>query len=709
MPRLVVISSLLLLVGCMCRERSGSTVDGVGCVAPGASSVLLPARDASDYAATQVVDAITGRPIEGATLRYYVSSKLQFEYARPAGCALSDRDGFVWLALLQGEPPVHWVITAPGYAPNHATFELPPLIRLSAGQSVSGRLLDWRGNPAPGVQIEYYLGGPRGPTVMTTRSLGDGAFCFTDVNPEIGGLWVHAPLGNCPTLSHNLRSLLRFGSRTADLVMEPGVSVRGTVVDLDGHPVPGIVILAEGRARGPVTRTDSLGQFMIPGIPAGSDLQVIDPRRQSAPSGTVRAPSERVSVRIRLGPDGVVWEEHRLKTAELITRDERSDTVASVGLALTRLADGRSWFVRTGDSGRATLDVPAGDYRVAAATPFEPLQIQVARVSVTSGMDQPHVVVGQRAAPVKVPSGVWQLVADGYSLSLGDDPSTPYLPVQSYAVARSDFGDIAVPAVEGGGRRVIVSRPQGHRISVAGASMRRALIHPARWYDITCECLLDDEAQPTVWTRACGPLLLSDVVVGDQVRSFLVDLPCDRWVDVRLAPTDAITPPAFHVAKVRIEGAAGIDLNQAVLRVSPLWGMEALRRNVFAREWPDSQAQGVRPEFEIDLPCHLELSAPGWVTIDRTLASPGTHKILWGPSSIRLSVLGPDARPVDATALLDGRLYGVDGGALVLHGISPGFRRLVVSPRTARFSSAECAVSVPPSGTLVVNVALSRR
>jgi Carboxypeptidase regulatory-like domain len=156
----------------------------------------------------------------------------------------------------------------------HGPFEYPPYraeIRLRAGRTVSGAVVDEDGAPIPDVGLWAYQDETIAVTDLPRRrchaqyrtgedgifrldGLGSGSYwAWVAVPAEFGaGRWIDLP----------------EGKDTVDLELRRGRTVTITVLDFKGKPVPGAAIraLGRGRAGAPGATTDANGHVVLEGV-----------------------------------------------------------------------------------------------------------------------------------------------------------------------------------------------------------------------------------------------------------------------------------------------------------------------------------------------------------------------------------------------------------------------------------------------------------
>ncbi len=235
----------------------------------------------------QVVDAVTGKPVTqfeaGSGVRWgsTISGVRSLDY-QPFDVV----DGqFTLTSVEVGEVNVY--LRAPGYAPTR--IELPELqgdtvtelgqVRLQAGASLEGTVVDMAGKPVPDARI--LLGGTRDwavyPRARTSHfpgeefdaiTDGEGRFFIDSLSPEIVEITLTHP-EHAKTVG---RLSLNLGQKTAiQLVMTGFATVEGTVYVNDEKSGAGNHVHAQNDSM-TVSRsaeTDAQGFYRIEEVPAG--------------------------------------------------------------------------------------------------------------------------------------------------------------------------------------------------------------------------------------------------------------------------------------------------------------------------------------------------------------------------------------------------------------------------------------------------------
>ncbi len=221
----------------------------------------------------RVVDR-AGKPVPGARVRACPRAG--------GGCpwrtrARTGRDG---RALLAGLRPGTWRVeaAAPGFLPAdrdglHPGRGTPVEIVLSRGGGIAGTIVDAGGRPVGAARLALRIpGSVAAPAAETTvhPDAEDGSFRWQGVPAGTWNLSVRAPGRGSATVTH-LEVEEGEEVDAGEIVVEPGLVLRGRVTAADGSPVSGAEVVALGEeeppAEGPATWTGSDGTFELGGLP----------------------------------------------------------------------------------------------------------------------------------------------------------------------------------------------------------------------------------------------------------------------------------------------------------------------------------------------------------------------------------------------------------------------------------------------------------
>ncbi len=291
----------------------------------------------------QVVDKATGKPISAATVTIAHSpERLMMSLATQIKCR-TDAEGKYSVTIPSDQrvfcqAKVEHPDYAPMYTPgtiSHALgssakpFSLPTM-ELSAGEQVTGVVHTSEGKPASGVKVIGYStpqrdnGGRRFPlfsSLAQASTDAGGKFSLRMLSSNEAVLWI-APEDFAPS-AQVLKD--KRGDR-GTITLEPGVKLRGQLLDVKGKPVPGVYV--NMRATDPIdgytefgytiyylkraALTNEKGEFAMQPVPPGKYL--VQPREAPVeladvfPSGKkAELPALFVESRVNLKP-GVVPE-----------------------------------------------------------------------------------------------------------------------------------------------------------------------------------------------------------------------------------------------------------------------------------------------------------------------------------------------------------------------------------------------------------------
>ena len=183
-----------------------------------------------------------GKPIEGAQV-FVASSPIQRS-------AATDAAGRFELAH-QEEGENQLVIRARGYAQASeqvvASHEMAPVeIRLQAGRTISGTVVDRRKKPIPGAQVSFDPGDFNQDNLAQSWTTSDGTGHFQlDIADDPGSLVARHDM-------YQATRLVRPSDRDVTIeVRTRPVIVRGEVTDSEsGQPVPSFVVITQGVMQG---------------------------------------------------------------------------------------------------------------------------------------------------------------------------------------------------------------------------------------------------------------------------------------------------------------------------------------------------------------------------------------------------------------------------------------------------------------------------
>ena len=224
----------------------------------------------------RVVD-LNGRPIAGAEV-------WGLAFRDRVGATRADADGRFRLAPLKEDKPVTVWADAPGFARQrreglHAfagrDHDIGPLTLLP-GTRIRGRAVDARGRPIADAKIlvndfRFILGHTISSDQTEWTLTGDAEGRFTTPPFPAGEVhFLFAAPGKVRTFLERKAELGTTEADLGDITLADEVPIRGIVVDQDGEPAPGVVVMADYDYEGAV-KTGKEGRFTVHG--AGRDAK----------------------------------------------------------------------------------------------------------------------------------------------------------------------------------------------------------------------------------------------------------------------------------------------------------------------------------------------------------------------------------------------------------------------------------------------------
>ncbi|MGE3171163.1 MAG: hypothetical protein AB7O97_00970, partial [Planctomycetota bacterium] len=217
--------------------------------------------DARQELVVRVVDGITGAPLPGATVHVPEHAKYpvpgEFATIFDAPC---DPDGFARLPY----PRVRVAVKAPGYATGTCDFHEDGVFPMLPAQPVPVQVLDWRGLPLAGYPVGWCGSCGHMPDLGNAVTGHDGVAWFRAADPgnSICDLYVqHAPIG-----FEYWDITWQPGDPPDVHAYGPGRMLRGRVLQADGSPAARAFVGTYGKHRGPWSRADDDGWFVVGGL-----------------------------------------------------------------------------------------------------------------------------------------------------------------------------------------------------------------------------------------------------------------------------------------------------------------------------------------------------------------------------------------------------------------------------------------------------------
>ena len=218
-----------------------------------------------------------GRPLSGASIRVEERTP-QFAISRPGG-ETDEAGAFRVEDLLPGMVTLYAV--APGYLERRTEARVPEdgpaerlEIALAQAAVLEGRVLDAQERPVAGVIVSAEIEAApdaAGDGPQLTGADAEGRFLFESLPPGTYRVRAIDPGRGAA----EARAILPPGPSRLDLAFKGGAEVAGQVLDDDGAPVPGALLVlvpvrAEGQTAPPLRATAAAtGAFLFPSVPDG--------------------------------------------------------------------------------------------------------------------------------------------------------------------------------------------------------------------------------------------------------------------------------------------------------------------------------------------------------------------------------------------------------------------------------------------------------
>jgi len=288
---LIPLAGLVLATACAGNGEYVRDYDGV-----------VPGAHGDEAVATLVVDARTGRPLPGTTVRVIDEvSNPRFRVAPPVATFRADEYGIVSTPWHEELLNCRWIFDHRGFAATDRFASTPNVVELRPGVTVHGQLFRGR-EPAAGATIEHFIGCPHGAVVRTATTDAQGRYRLHDVDPRAYFLWALLPDATAEMINPQLLPVPGFVH--APIHLRPGVTAIGRVVDADGEPLAGVIVYSEQTPRGLQATTRRDGSFALLGVDPNAEVQCASGRidgliNTPLPSWTQRTDEEETS---RPGP-----------------------------------------------------------------------------------------------------------------------------------------------------------------------------------------------------------------------------------------------------------------------------------------------------------------------------------------------------------------------------------------------------------------------
>lgn len=228
-----------------------------------------PDESVSGSVEVVVTDGETGAPIAGAEVFFVEEAKTPTHgLFTPTETFRTDVDGRVTASFEDARFP-RLVARAEGYGVRGESFRVGPVeVELIPEQPITVEVVDYLGRPAAGAELGVAVGCGHTPDVVAAVTDAAGRATLRGVadHDDIVDLYVvHSEL------SRSTYERVPFdevdGDGVARVIVGPGWTVEGILLDPDGRPVRGAYVGAPEVHRGPWARTDFSGSFRLVGLP----------------------------------------------------------------------------------------------------------------------------------------------------------------------------------------------------------------------------------------------------------------------------------------------------------------------------------------------------------------------------------------------------------------------------------------------------------
>ena len=682
MRTIAVLLAICALLATGARSEEDTADEGVDTF-----SLILRSDDSPKVLMTTVVDARTGRPIADAIVRGYRESVDGRQAAVNALILTMTTDAY-GLAVGQVDTKAlgasHWIVSAAGYRPyaEYHGFWPPERVDLEPATPVAVRILGPYGDPVVGAAVEGYSGCPHAPPAVAGRTDETGVFRAADGSPDGFSLWVRAP--GCASRSQDLPAV--FGDEPCMEVLPPGIAVHGRLLDGDGRPIPGAVLRGGNYPRGPATLTDLEGRFVLAGLDPEESVWVFHPTLHLDAPHTIDRVAEDVPLALVWALDGLGPAMGEYGTLVVRARDAGGRAVENLKL-LVLASDGQGQDAATDGAGDASLDLPAGTYRIRGDDPFGPFDVAEATVVVpTDGEVALDLALSPRPRlRIKgdVPPDLYAIiVAAGRVHSPSHEseegaPASVWLPAEARAVVclRNDEQAwahfVPVGPVVDGFRSAVLDVPPAHRIRLTNGDVpdgATAALAP-RAYP-AAERWLRDIAGSEIALRWGGHF---DLTVrsddGTSDRFVPIDLPplaegsVERQIDLGREGQPVARSGEAHLIVKRADGRAVPEMEVSGGRVGAAW-------SGFQGTWDTP--------IDVWAPARVLLIAPGLHPLQLDVIRPADHDVVFPAAGIDLTTVDASGAPVASAVLVNGVLSEAPEGQLSMRGFPPGDHAVVV-------------------------------
>jgi hypothetical protein len=656
----------------------GSTGGGAG-----PTDAPLPATQRADgLAVVCIVDARSGRPIEGATFAAIPESDTPLPATWwQARASESDADGIARLALADlAEVP--WLLfRAEGYAPRmELTRDPGPRVALEPAFDLEVEVRDAFERPVADAFVSWYAGCGHTPDLSHSRTDADGRARLEGIalDPSAGDLWIAAPGIDC-NASHGYEAGLAL------LRVQPGTAARGRVVDADGQPLAGAFVGSGSRHHGPWSRTASDGTFELPGLRPPLGVRVLREADESSLLGHFDLPRDGRPVTLTVappesGPTTAV--EVRLRTKESL------EPLTGLEVEFVRLADGFTVRRHSDEEGVVALELSHGAWErrigggLSGWAPSE-RRVMLADelfVETLSLEAQPRwrVRLAETHAAARVELVTERALRELSAAELAGEPVR--MPREGRCALRVTLHDrVRVTALDS------VARREGGELALelpVPLEVRAQLVGPdgapARgvlWVGdddppAVPESLAEPSENPSVRTWHAAPahlwVLPEDPALAP--RRLARVLP---WEELEL-DLGTVALEAVGARRVTLQGSDG----------APLAGAEVHQFGRLGRHAAELRADGSfeSAAFPAESGDALVVRVPGSPTFHATLAGPGPWTVTRPDTRVAFEVVGEDGRPLERfDVVVEGEVFSGAAGRLELSGLDPGPHAAFVS------------------------------
>lgn len=410
-----------------------------------------------------------GKPVAGAHVFRVERSQLPFEMADrlrdETPDVITNTDGRFSLADLPQGLPVHLLVSAPGHLPVAVRGVRPPTakplrIRLDAGSTFIGRVLDPQGLPVSGADIELnwratlpgradLQTGP--PMSKSTKAGQDGRFKFSEL--PTGGATLGVSAAGFVAAEEIPVKLPQASGEENTIVLERGATLEGRVSTTAGDPVSGARVLA-GSAAG---LSDNEGIFYLDAVPAGPVfVEIRHPHYERL--------QKRVHIEEGINHLDVVFKAGREVRGRILDPAGKPVAGAAVMLAAEARHGVQPYNARSAMDGEFVLEpVAAGRYRLqASAQGFADTELQQAVIVEREAVQGIEVVLAPGGA---ITGRILGLETDELSRvavhaknAAGGSKNAEVDAAGNYALRNLAAGDWLIQASLGGGQRQVQAR-----------------------------------------------------------------------------------------------------------------------------------------------------------------------------------------------------------------------------------------------------------